>query len=165
MILTDYSAIAAVAPTPPTPVVNQALFAELVSNLPSSRSWCVLNVDLSGLPTLLDNVSHGAPLLGISDGSFKNGLSTAHWILQIPGCPASCIQGSCSVPSHPDDQSAYRAELGGMDGLFNILSLLISSFRLSVLASCSFGCDNDAVRKQIGWPEEAVPPLTLTTST
>ena len=91
----------------------------------------------------------------VCDGSFKNGRSTATFVVQHEKTTREisnqlCHYQSVNIPGHPIDQSSYRGELGG------ILAALTYTNELCVTTqttgTCTLSCDNKgALDASFGW--------------
>ena len=138
-------------PTVPPPVSPSThSFESFLRGKPPSITWALHNLELTNLSLFLQGIEDKASILGISDGSFKDGKGTAHWILRIQGEAQSDLEGDCWIPGDPSDQSAYRSELGGVYGMLCFLRLLCDFFGISELPLLSLGCDGDSAVWQSG---------------
>jgi len=66
----------------------------------------------------------------VSDGSFKDGISTAAWILQNPATLIS-LTGNTKIPGAFNDQSAYRSELGGLISLVLMIQQICQYYKIN----------------------------------
>ena len=101
--------VPAPSPTPtPTSVIQE------LSQLPSSATWAVRDLEVEGdLSLMVSSLASGA-VLAVSDGSFRDGRGTAAWVLEGVGCS---LRGSGLVPGDLSAQGSYRSELVGLYGL------------------------------------------------
>jgi len=96
--------------------------------LPPERHWMVIELQDSdaGL-TLLEALTSGTAI-ACSDGSSHLGTSTSAFTLQ-GSTENGRIDAVNWIPRDPEDQTSYRAELGGICGILSILeALLLASY-------------------------------------
>ena len=89
------------------------------------NKWAVKHVTVT--PSI-DNIVQDIKtqtLVGVSDGSFKDGIGTASFIIEnLKGTER--IVGLIDVPGHEDEQDAYRSELAGLYGILVVIKQLES---------------------------------------
>ena len=73
----------------------------------------------------------------VSDGSFKNHRSSAAFTT----VPEKAIKGSLTIPGHKNDQSSYRAELGGILASIVFTNKIAKKFDIQE-GKCTMICDN-----------------------
>ena len=102
--------------------------------LPAQRWWMVdrlLHTDNGS--TLITALQQGTAI-ACSDGSYQDGTSTSAFTLQGP-TDEGRIDAVNWVPGDPDDQSSYRAELGGILGILFLLEAILLAN--PIIANCS----------------------------
>jgi hypothetical protein len=83
----------------------------------------------------------------VSDGSFKNAIGTAAWVIQGDDRTDE-IKGRCRVPGPDDWQSAYRSELCGMLGSI-YCAITLAQKKGITKGKVRVGCDGLAALQQI----------------
>jgi hypothetical protein len=81
---------------------------------------------VTGDITHLRNAFTAGKLILLSDGSVKNGIGAADWIITSKAtCTSHCITGSLRTTGTPADQSSHRAECFGIlgGGWYNLTNI------------------------------------------
>ena len=84
--------------------------------------------------------------VAVSDGSFKEEFGTAAWSIQGP-TEVHLLTGSCIVPGHAKDQSAYRSELAGLYAIIIMIESVCEVFEIKK-GVVEIGCDGISALKQ-----------------
>jgi hypothetical protein len=108
-------------PTEATPTT----FAEAIQqHRRTSKGWCIEIVKggLSDHTDLIHAFTNNR-LCIVSDGSYKDGISTAACILTYPGSTRD-IQVRCRIPRESMFQDSYRGEIGGIFAAIMVTDLL-----------------------------------------
>ena len=107
---------------------------------PDDRWWGIVIEQPTNLQALLDGIRNHTAVC-VTDGSYKNDLGTAAFILlanlQDRDDPFTCV--NCT-PGLPTDMDAYRAELGGIYGSIATINMLATAFNIQD-GSIILGCD------------------------
>jgi len=74
----------------------------------------------------------------VSNGSFKDGMGTAEWIL----CNSTqiSITGKTKIPSKVEDQCTYRSKLGGIFSLVLMIQHICQYYKTTI-SSVSIACN------------------------
>ena len=121
--------------SPPSPDIPHNL-EEALQALPAERHW-IMHSD-AGL-NLLEALTSGTAI-ACSDGSYYLGISTSAFTLQ-GSIDEGRIDAVNQIPGDRDDQTSYRAELGGICGIISVLEALLLAYphirtlRLSIIIS------------------------------
>ena len=97
-------------------------FQEYISGLPHHKKWSMHQIDsLDDAWFLAQNLAE-SKLAAVSDGSLKDGIASAAWIItnrpfQFPSSDKVSITGGSIIPGHPSIQDSTQAELGGIHGI------------------------------------------------
>ena len=102
----------------------------------------------------LTNIQNNDGLI-VTDGSYKEGKSTAAFIVQHEAADEPSIGNSNSqrvtVPGHPMEQNSYRGELGGILASISYTNSILSA-STPIHGQCTLGCDNiGALQTSFGW--------------
>jgi hypothetical protein len=99
-------------------------------------------------------VQSGGCINAVSDGSFKELFGTAAWTLHITD--QCVIQGQCTSPGEPEDQSAYRSELTGIYGIVSTIWTL--QHKWSCVGEVTVGCDGLSALRQAQKTTDFIDP-------
>jgi len=108
--------------SPPSPDIPHNL-EEALQALPAERHW-IMHSD-AGL-NLLEALTSGTAI-ACSDGSYYLGISTSAFTLQ-GSIDEGRIDAVNQIPGDRDDQTSYRAELGGICGIISVLEALLLAY-------------------------------------
>jgi hypothetical protein len=97
----------------------------------SEIPWWHVALDRDGrIQDILTGIENGTAVM-VADGSFKDKVGTAGYILQDRlESPRASITAANLTPGWPCDQSAYRAEVGGIRGAIGLLNFLTHRYAL-----------------------------------
>jgi hypothetical protein len=127
---------------PPSPSLPApTTFANVIRQHQLTKEGWSLKV-VHGANSNLDSLVHALPnnaLCIVSDGSYKNGISTAACILTYPGSRRT-LNVRCHIPGEAQFQDSYRGELGGIFAAI-IITELLRKFSGIATATVEIGCD------------------------
>jgi hypothetical protein len=136
---------------------------ERINQLPESARWAVANATLTqgDYATLAQDIKNG-DAIAVSDGSFKDQLGTAAWTIE--GRDASpttktSVEGSCVIPGNPEDQGAYRSELGGLYCI-TVATNLVCQHEAITSGKMTIACDGDSALWMAVDQEAEIGPAT-----
>ena len=111
---------------------------EDLENMKGNR-WAIKQVTTTNsIDSIVQDIQTGT-LVGVSDGSFKDGIGTACFIIEnLQGTER--IIGVIDVPGHEDEQDAYRSELAGLFGILTVLKQL-EKYCGSIMGHVIVACD------------------------
>ena len=98
--------------------------------LPSGSKWAVENAVFTDDGTIIAEAIRLGTCIAISDGSFKDGIGTASWVLEGSSSEGRII-GQCMSPGQVREQGSYRSELAGQYALATMVNLLCSFFDIT----------------------------------
>ena len=124
--------------TPPPDTLNNLEVA--LQALPTERHWMVEDLQHSDAGLILLEALTSGTAIACSDGSYHLGISTSAFTLQ-GSTDEGRIDAVNQIPGDADDQTSYRAELGGICGIISVLEALLLAYphirtlRLSIIIS------------------------------
>ena len=109
-----------------------------LNNLKGNK-WAAKQVTTTpSIDNIMQDLEKGT-LVGVSDGSYKEGIGTASYIIEnLSGTER--IIGLIEVPGHEDEQDSYRSELAGLYGIVLVLELL-ESYSTNIKGHIVIACD------------------------
>ena len=121
--------------------------AEFVkTSLHVDARWAVQNfLSTDGGQYVAEAIENGT-CIAVSDGSFKEQFGTASWSIQGP-TEVHQLSGSCIVPGHAKDQSAYRSELSGLYAIIIMVEAVCNVFEIKS-GAVEIGCDGISALRQ-----------------
>ena len=142
-------------PSPPGTTEADLTLAETFESLPPHTKWAVENLQFGSDEGLQVGGNVAAAILrgdarAVSDGSYKEGHGTSAFTLQ-GDTPTKAIKGQNTIPGCPEEQSAFRSELGGVVGVLTVLETLCSHFDLTE-GKIELGLDGESVIKKLERP-------------
>ena len=118
---------------------------------PQGHKWAARVVYRTpSISSILQDIRDGK-VIGVSDGSFKDKLGTACWILE-DASGSERIVGLVEVPGHDDEHDAYRSELAGLFGLVIAVNTLLEIGKIST-GEIEVGCDGLSALHRSFWHE------------
>jgi hypothetical protein len=119
------------------------LLSDFLDSRPASLKWAFENCEgFQYAGALLATITAGHCVI-VSDGSFQSGFSTAAYIITSTAADGvGSIEGHCVIPGR--NQSAFRAELGGIYAALNMLLVLVTRATIPVQGIVTLGCDGKA---------------------
>ena len=73
---------------------------------------------------LADAIRNGTAY-GVSDGSYKDDRGTSGFLIEGDSGETNRITGGNEIPGDPAEQSSYRAELGGIEGIIALVDCVV----------------------------------------
>ena len=142
-------------PTPPNlkiwPTQNQ---------LPESDSWAVEELSSPDNGTLLATLLLFDQVIAVSDGSYKEGLSTSAFIITTRSTKLElthpAVSGQNCIPGNPTNQNSYRAELGGIMGVVVSLGIMCKLHNITA-GQVEMGLDGKEVMNQVFATKDPTP--------
>jgi hypothetical protein len=120
------------APAPPS------TWTDYLAAQPQSLLWAFEFCESwSNMEGILDALRSGT-LIGVSDGSFCEGMGTAAWTLEAS--IGTSITGGCVVPGLAHVHSSMRSELAGLYAMLGLLSLIADYFDIKD-GAITLACD------------------------
>jgi hypothetical protein len=111
-----------------------------------------------GGQTLADAICRGQAI-AVSDGSYKDELSTAAYVLE-GSTSVNQIVVVLAVPGMPDDQSSYCSKLAGLYGIVAMVQMICEHFGITS-GAIKVGCDGQiALQKAFGRGPKYDPDIT-----
>ena len=105
------------------PTVEPPSFESYLSTINTNTTWAIGNPDWSLLHLLLPALSSGT-LIGVANGSFKDGIGSATWVITTLQDPSIWIVGTHLTPGNSGVQCAYRSKVGGIYGLLVVIDAI-----------------------------------------
>jgi len=103
-------------------------FAGTIKQIPWS-AWAFVNYKThDNGKTMAEAICKGS-CEAVSDGSYKEGIGTAAWILTDAGTPFN-LTGCTNIPGPHHIQSAYRSKLGGIFSMVAMVRLLCNYYHI-----------------------------------
>jgi hypothetical protein len=99
-------------------------------------------------------IKAGGAIKAVCDGSFKELFGTAAWLIYITD--ECTIQGQCTSPGTPEDQSAFRSELTGIYGIVSTTWTLQQQWNL--VGEVTIGCDGLSALRQAQKTTDFIDP-------
>ena len=131
------------APSPPTSFLER-----LETSAPSIR-WAVGNCRVDDDGKYVAQAIRQGTAIAVSDGSFKDAIGSAGFVLEGSMYAHHRILGDCMVSGYGEDQSAYRSELCGLLGIMYSLRELCHHHHIQS-GSITVACDGlSAIRKAL----------------
>jgi len=107
---------------PPEP--SWSSLRQYIDSRPASLQWALQNCEgLDNIGYVAEAIINGTCVI-VSDGSFQQGFSTAAYTLTSTEDVGIRLDGRCIVPGQ--NQSAFRAELGGLYAALHMLLAVVS---------------------------------------
>ena len=91
----------------------------------------------------------------VSDGSYKEGHGTSAFVLHGQD-HHKAIRGRNTIPGRPEEQCAYRSELGGVAGILTMAELLCQFYSIES-GALEIGLDGESVIKKLKAKKEPGP--------
>jgi len=124
---------------PPAVETNWDSLEAYLASRPESLKWAVTNcVGLERETQILAAITQGRCVV-VSDGSFQAGFSTAAYTIAGNDDLTLRMDGVCVVPGR--DQSAFRAELGGIYAGMQLLFAIVDRANLAFHSVVTVACD------------------------
>ncbi len=102
-------------PLVPDPALS---WEDLVGQIPQGDAWAVAKLTAGDHGAAIAALTQAQTAKAVSDGSYEDDFSTSAFILTASTREAALdieeVQGCNCVPGHPQEQSSYRGELGGV---------------------------------------------------
>ena len=139
------------------PTLTQA-----IASLPTSIQWAVSDMEFNNLAddgaTLAAAIQSPEGAIAVSDGSFKDSMGTACYIIEGPNARGGI---TCPVvaPGSSKDHSPYRSELTGLLGVAVLIHLLCKVHHIQQ-GSVTVACNGLAALKSSMEYQDEVPPTT-----
>ena len=103
------------------------------------EQWALQDIQTTlEIDELVEDIRNGKAV-GVSDGSFKDEIGTAAWIIENAS-GTQRIMGRVHVPCHPSDQSAYRSEIAGLYAMVMVAESIKKTWALKE-GNITIGCD------------------------
>ena len=112
----------------------------LLEILPCNERWAIDSLELQDNGETLAAAITGNYAIAVSDGSFKDKFGTSAFVLEGRDHTGRILGENC-VPGHTTEQSSYRSELAGVEGILTTVQLLCQLHHLTQ-GSIEIGLDN-----------------------
>jgi hypothetical protein len=134
--------------SPPTPKQPRSFLERCETTQPNVR-WAIESCRVDDDGRYVAQAIREGTALAVSDGSFKDAVGTAGFVVEGPRYNFHRILGDCMVPGYGDDQSAYRSELCGLMGIMYTLRELCAHHHIKT-GAITVACDGlSAIRKAL----------------
>jgi hypothetical protein len=130
-------------------------FLQFLSGMHLDARWVAQKLELSGNWDTWATGNQRHQLQGVSDGSFKNHLGTAAFILVIEDDPQMCIQGRVVTPGNIEDHNTYRSELAGIYAL-TVVHWAVCTFYNVDFGQIEIACDGKSALLQAQFQEDFI---------
>ena len=111
--------------TPPPDTLNNLEVA--LQALPTERHWMVEDLQHSDAGLILLEALTSGTAIACSDGSYHLSISSSAFTLQGSTAEGR-IDAVNQIPGDTDDQTSYRAKLGGICGIISVLEALLLAY-------------------------------------
>jgi hypothetical protein len=112
----------------------------LLEALPSNERWAIDDLELQDNGEILAAALAGNYAIAVSDGSYKDNFGTSAFVLEGRTKEGRILGQNC-VPGHTTEQSSYRGELAGIEGILTTVQLICQLHNLTQ-GSIEIGLDN-----------------------
>ena len=113
------------------------------------RRWATETVESDDEGRTVARAIQEGSAIAVSDGSTKDNISSAGFVIEGPVYSVNRICGDCMVPGLAVDQNSYRAELAGLYAIVCVLEILCRTYGIKK-GSIKIGCDGlSAIRKAL----------------
>jgi Reverse transcriptase (RNA-dependent DNA polymerase) len=144
------------AQQPAPPVRRATTFLQHLQEAHPSVAWAFQQIECTGPSpdTWLPHAIQSGTCIAVSDGSFKDGISTASIIIVGDEHNLGRIRLRCRIPGQQALQDSYRAELGGLYSGCQVISHAARYFNLTG-GNVTLGCDGLGVKSCFGWRRQS----------
>ena len=122
----------------PPPIIHT--LEGLLETLPRNERWAIDDLELQDNGEILAAAIAGHYAIAVSDGSHKDKFGTSAFVLEGKDHVGRILGENC-VPGHTTEQSSYRSELAGIEGILTTVQLLCQLHHLTQ-GSIEIGLDN-----------------------
>jgi hypothetical protein len=144
------------APQPPIPLRRAPTFLQHLQEAHPSVLWAFQKIEITGSPpeSWLPHAIQSGECIAVSDGSFKDGISTASIIIEGSEHRSGRIRLRCRIPGQHALQDSYRAELGGLYSGCQVIAHAAAYFNID-RGNITYGCDGLGVKSCFGWRRQS----------
>ena len=110
------------------------------------HAWLLKDVKFTGpISSIIDGIKNKS-LMAVSDGSYKENLGTAAWIIETEKQDAT-VSGVAVSPGNGKIQSAYRSELLGLLASIEMIEIMAKKFEIKE-GGYTLACDGKSALKK-----------------
>ena len=127
-----------------------------IQQLPVDVRWALRDIAASDNGVVIAQALRDGTAVAVSDGSFKDKFGTAAWVIEGRRSDG-WVEGQCIIPGGPEDQSAYRSELGGLYAIAAMVQVICELHNIQE-GSIEVACDGMNALAQVGEADPIIRP-------
>jgi hypothetical protein len=142
----------------PTAAASPRTVQDIRTRRHTSFSWAITELSVEDDGSIIAQALRDGTAIAVSDGSYKHGQGTSAFIIE-GNTGAGRLVGVNVIPGESESQTAYRAELGGVAGILELLYCVCTAHSVTE-GSVEVGLDGDQARKAAfgSWPLDPGSP-------